>query len=205
MQIEEKSINNMSRKATFAMKLDSAFIIKTSVVYCVLSVGFSFVGLLVPEKAPQPNPLSAFSIQEVTGHIIWGLVVGAASFSIRYCLLSGSFALLIDSDHLIGLLQTDALSRMSHSILFGIISILILMILFGKKNYLLGAIAVGGLLAHLSYDMFVGGDGMFPLFTPFYNEMIRFPHTDWIFLEIAAIVIVGFIAVLNKYNLKKTN
>ncbi|MDE1832607.1 MAG: hypothetical protein KGI02_09615 [Thaumarchaeota archaeon] len=96
--------------------------------------------------------LGGLNLHEISGHILWGLFAGAASLSFRYTILAGFFAVLIDSDHLIALTHLDALFRMSHSISFGIISVIVLMILFGKRNYLLGAAAIAGLLSHLSFD-----------------------------------------------------
>jgi hypothetical protein len=141
----------------------------------------------------------------VGGHILWGLAAGAVTISLRYFLLAGSFAILVDSDHLIGLLNIESVSRMSHSIAFGIISFIIVMSFFGKRNYLLGATAIGGLLAHLSFDAFRGNDSKFPIFTPFYNGMIPFPHVDWIFLEVAAVAVIGFTTLLiRRKSLKQT-
>ncbi|HEX5457841.1 MAG TPA: hypothetical protein VFX64_05585 [Candidatus Nitrosotalea sp.] len=149
------------------------------------------------EKGPQPNPLMALSIQEVTGHLAWGLVAGAVTLSLRYTILNGLFAILIDSDHLVGLTHLDAISRMSHSIAFGVIAAVILILVF-RKNYLLGAIAFSGMLAHLSYDTFAGEDGMFPIFAPFYNHQISFSHTDWLYFEISAIILVGIVTIFAK-------
>ena len=188
------------------MKLDTSFIIKTSILYCVLSASFSLLGIFLVEKGvgPQTVPETAYSTQEVIGHITWGLIVGAATLSIRYFLLSGSFALLIDSDHLLQLLPIAAVSRMSHSITFGIISVVIMMLIFGKKDYLLGAVAAAGLLTHLSYDTFTGKYPTFPIFAPFYNSAIHFQTIDWIFFEITAVVIIGFVTLLTRQRLKKT-
>src|SRR5690242_3680952 len=115
------------------MKFNLKFIFLVSLFYCVLSASFSLIGLILPEKTTQINPISSLSFKEVVGHMIWGLIVGAASLSLRYFLLGGIFALFIDADHLIGLTHLDALSRMSHSIIFGIVSVTFLMFLFGKK------------------------------------------------------------------------
>lgn len=179
------------------MKPDLIFVLKTSITYCVLAAIFSFLGIFLPGKAPLENPLTSFSLEEVGGHLIWGLVAGAASLSLRYFLLSGFFAVLIDSDHFIGLFHIDALSRMGHSLAFGIISLVVIMLLFGKRNYLLGAIVFGGMLTHLSYDTFVGG-GEFPIFTPFYNKMIQFQNTDWFFFEIGAVVVIISVMTLTR-------
>ena len=178
------------------MKLQPRFIVKASILYCALSVSFSIFGMFLPEKALLINPLTSLSLQEVIGHVVWGFIAGAASLSLRYCLLGGIFALLIDSDHFVGLLHVEVFPRMSHSIFFGIISMIVMMAVFGKKDYLLGAIAIGGLLSHLSYDALIDTYSQFPIFIPFYDNMIHFQHSDWVFLEIAAVVIVGSVALL---------
>ena len=187
------------------MKLDTRFIIKTSILYCVLSASFSLLGIFLVEKGvgPQTVPETAYSAQEVIGHITWGFIAGAASLSIRYFLLSGSFALLIDSDHLIQLLPIATVTRMSHSLSFGMFSILVMILVFGKKDYLLGATAIAGLLTHLSYDTFADNNPTFPIFAPFYNQAINFQTIDWIFFETVAVVIIGFAALLNRRRLKK--
>ncbi len=187
------------------LKPDLVFVIKTAGLYCALAFGFSIIGIFLPEKVHQVNPLYSFSAEEVLGHILWGLVAGAITISLRYFLLAGSFAILVDSDHLIGLLNIESVSRMSHSIVFGIISFIIIMSFFGKKNYLLGATVIGGLLAHLSFDAFRGNDSKFPIFTPFYSGMIHFPHVDWIFLQVAAVAVIGFATLLTRRKtMKKT-
>ena len=182
------------------------YIIKIGVVYCVLSAGFSFVGIFLAEKGPLGNPAGGLNLHEISGHVLWGLFAGAATLSFRYTILTGLFAVLIDSDHLIALTHLDALSRMSHSISFGIISVIVLMILFGKKDYRLGAVAIAGLLSHLSFDIFAGDDAKFPLFVPFYNQQISFSHETWIYFEIAAILIVGITTIFaRKKELKVTS
>lgn len=177
-------------------KKDVSKTVKIALIYCILSAAFSLVGMLVLEKGPVPNPVGHLTVQEVGGHLIWGLAAGAVTLSARYVILTGLFAVLIDSDHVIGLTHTDALVRMSHSISFGIISVIVLMVLFGKKDYRLGAAAIAGLFAHLSFDTFAGDDEKFPIFTPLYNHQISFPSQDWIYFEIIAIIVVGVITYI---------
>lgn len=179
-------------------------IIKIGILYCILSAGFSFAGIFLTGNGPLENPIGGLNLHEISGHILLGLFAGAASLSFRYTILAGLFAVLIDSDHLIALTHLDALSRMSHSISFGIISVIVLMILFGKRNYLLGAAAIAGLLSHLSFDTFAG-DAKFPLFVPFYNHQISFPHETWIFFELAAVLSIGIVTILQRKPYKDTN
>ncbi|MDE1841718.1 MAG: hypothetical protein KGI09_07540 [Thaumarchaeota archaeon] len=190
----KKVMNPILKKSSF----DTRFIIKTALAYCILSMAFSFAGIFLAEKGPVPNPVGSLTIQEVAGHFVWGLVAGAVTLSLRYVILTGLFAVLIDSDHIIGLTHIDALVRMSHSISFGIISVLVLMVLFGKRDYRLGAAAMAGLLSHLSFDTFAGDDGKFPIFTPFYNHQISFAHIDWLYFELAAIMLVGIVTIIMK-------
>lgn len=179
------------------MRLDYVFVIKTSLVFCALSAAFSFVGIFLEPKAPLPNPLPGFTIHEIAGHFLWGVLVGAAALSVRYALLGGAFAVLIDSDHLVGLTHMEAISRMSHSISFGIIALFVLMTLFGKRDWRLGAIAFAAVLSHISFDIF-DGDAWFPFFAPIYNNQVYLPNIDWIYFEVAAVIIVGTVTLLVK-------
>ncbi len=178
-------------------KKDAKHIIKTALTYCVLSAAFSFVGIFLAEKGPLLNPVGFLSVHEIVGHVIWGLVAGAVTLSLKYILISGAFAVLIDSDHLIGLTHLDALGRMSHSISFGAIALVTLMALFGKKDWRLGAISFAAVLAHISFDIFDGGP-TFPIFAPFYNHEISFASVDWLYFELAAIILVGIATILTK-------
>ncbi|MDE1764325.1 MAG: hypothetical protein KGH88_08800 [Thaumarchaeota archaeon] len=178
------------------MKKDVVFIVKTVLVFCALSAAFSLVGMLLPEKGPLSNPNGGLNIHEIGGHILWGLVAGAAFLSARYAIITGLFAVLIDSDHLIALLHVDALTRMSHSFAFGAIAVVVLMTVFGRNDYRLGAAAFAGVLSHLSFDTFAGNDGRFPLFTPFYNHQIIFQNIDWIYFEVTAVVIIGIVTLV---------
>jgi hypothetical protein len=128
---------------------------------------------------------------------LWGAAAGAASLGLRYLLVGGSFAIVLDSDHLIQLLGIEAMARMGHSVPFAIISAIGMMLIFGKKNYILGAVAFAGVLSHISFDTFTNGSG-FPLFTPFLNQALFFHSADWVFFELAAIVLVGLISIQMK-------
>lgn len=178
------------------MKPGFSFVIKTSLVFCALSATFSLVGLLLPEKGPLHNPVGGLNIHEIGGHLLWGLAAGAVFMNARYVIATGLFAVLIDSDHLIALLHVDALSRMSHSIAFGAIAVIVLMIFFGRRDYKLGAAVFAGLLAHLSFDAFAGSDAKFSLLTPFYNHPITFPSADWVYFEVAAVIVAGVVTIM---------
>jgi hypothetical protein len=180
---------------------DSIFVVKTSLFFCGLSAAFSLLGLFLEPKAPIANPLPGFTVPEISGHLLWGLVAGAATLSLRYTLMGGAFAVLIDSDHLVGLTHLEAVSRMSHSIFFGIIALVLSMVLFGKKDYRLGAVAFSAVLAHISFDIFYR-DYWFPFFAPIYNNQVYFGNIYWVIFEAAAISIVGMTTVLTRYQKK---
>lgn len=190
----------------YTIKKEAVNIIKIGLVFTALSAAFSLVGILLPERGPIANPTPGFNLHEISGHILWGLLAGAVTLSFRYTILTGLFAILIDSDHVIGLTHIEALSRMSHSIFFGIIAVIVLMTLFGKRDYLLGSAVIAGLLSHLSFDIFSADDGKFPIFTPFYNHQISFPNETWIYFEIAAVISIGIAMMFSsKKKLKVTS
>lgn len=166
-----------------------------SLVFCALSAVFSFTGIFLPGKIPLINPFGSFTAKEIGGHFVWGLVAGAVTRKVKYALIGGSLAVLIDSDHLIGLFQTEGIPRMSHSIIFMAISAIVMIAVFGKRDYVLGTIAATSVLTHISYDVFNGGFG-FPLFTPFRNQFLSFPTMDWIFFEIVAVLAIATITLL---------
>lgn len=184
------------------LQKDTGYILKTSLLFCGISAAFSLLGVVLPEKGPLQSPTGGLNIREIAGHVLWGLVAGSAFLGIRYIIITGLFAVLIDSDHLIALLQVDAIPRMSHSILFGMVSVVILLVLFGRRDYKLGAAVISGILAHLSFDTFAGDDGKFPLFVPFYNHSITFPNIDWIYFEAGAIAVACITMALVARNRK---
>lgn len=185
-------------------KRDVLFIIGVSAVYCSLAAGFSLVSTILPDKMALTNPIEhgSLSLKEITGHFAWGAVAAIVTLRVRYILLGGFLAVLIDSDHLVSLLHVEGIPRMGHSITFAIIAVIVLMLVFRKNDYRLGAIVGTSILAHISYDIFSTEYG-FPIFTPFVNRIIEFPREDWILFEIAAIAIIGVVSFLvtRKHNI----
>lgn len=178
-------------------KQDILFVVGVSLVYCSLSAGFSLVSTVLPGKMVLLNPIEhgSLNLKEILAHFVWGAVVGIVTLKWRYMLLGGLFAVLIDSDHLVGLLHVEGIPRMSHSIMFAVLATIILLLIFSRKDYRLATIASTSVLTHISYDIFDGGYG-FPIFTPFVNKIIELPRTDWLILEILAICIVGIVSFL---------
>jgi len=182
------------------------FILKSIVLYATFSAAFSILGIftifeqLLPKSYLIGNPLevSGISIEHVVGHVVFGMIVGLASTRIRYVIIAGIFPIALDADHLIQFLNLEAVPRMAHSVLFGVISIPLMMFFVGKKDYLLGAVCLSAVLAHVSFDILLGGTTSFPLLIPIINKMITFQGYDWIPFLLVAIAIVGIARIMTK-------
>jgi len=177
-----------------------AFIIKTSILYGVLAAVFSLIGLSSPEADIIGSPLevSNVTVEHITGHVVFGMMVGLVTLSLRYFLIGGIFSVILDSDHLIQFLGIEVVPRMAHSVSFGIIAIFVMMMVFGKRDYLLGAISFAAVLSHISYDILLGGTDKFPFFTPFTNQVTTFQGADWILMEIGAVILVGISVFISR-------
>ena len=185
------------------------FFIKSCVIFSVLSFGFSLTGFLFPDAdsffyAGNPLIVSHPSFEHIFGHLMFGMIAGAISLSLRYVFLSGAFALLVDTDHLMQFFNIEMVSRMSHSIPFAIIIAVVMLYVFGKKDYRLAAIAFFAIISHIAFDtlligqIYPDGIGGFPLFAPFTLEFFQLQGLDWLYLEILAVVIIGIIAILDR-------
>jgi len=174
----------------------SLFLIKTTILYGSLSTGFSLIGLFLPYATISENPLDSATVEHVFGHIIWGVIAGLASLSLRYVFLSGAFAIILDADHLVSFLGVDMVTRMDHSIPFAFVTLIVMMLVFGKKDYLLGAICFAAVFSHMSFDVFIDSSG-FPILAPFSEEVVFFNQYEWIPIQLIAIsaVISGKILV----------
>ena len=185
------------------------FFVKACIIFSVVSFGFSLTGLLFPDADSffyhaSPLIVSHPSFEHVFGHLMFGMIAGAISLSLRYVFLSGAFALLVDADHLLQFFNIEMISRMAHSVPFAIIVAVIMLYLFGKKDYRLAAISFSAIISHIAFDIWLtgqiypGSSSGFPLFSPFTIEIIRFQGLDWLYLEILAIGIVAIISILNR-------
>ena len=177
-----------------------AFIVKTSTLYGILAAVFSLVGLSLSSTYLVGNPLevSGISVEHVIGHIVLGLMIGLVTFRLKYFLIGGIFSIILDTDHLIQFFGIEVVPRMAHSISFGLIAIFVMMIIFGKRDYLLGAISFAAVLSHISYDILLHGTSEFPFFTPFTSEVTIFQGYDWILMEIVAVMLVGISVLISK-------
>ena len=183
------------------------FFIKACVVFSILSFGFSLTGFLFPDDSyiiGNPLVVSTPTLEHIFGHVAFGIIAGAISLSLRYVFLSGALALLVDADHLLQFLDVEMISRMVHSLPFAIIIAVIMLYVFGKKDYRLAAISFSAIISHIAFDTWFvgqihpGSTGGFPLLSPFTVEIFRFQGLDWLYLEILAIAIVGIIAILDR-------
>ena len=183
------------------------FFIKSCAIFSILSLGFSMTGFLFPEDSAvlgSPLIVSNPSLEHIFGHVFFGIIVGVISLSLRYVFLSGALALLLDADHLLQFFNVEMIGRMVHSVPFAIIIAVIMLYVFGKKDYRLAAVAFSAIISHIAFDVwfvgqiYPGSTSGFPLFSPFTVEIIRFQGLDWLYLEILAIAIVGIIAILDR-------
>jgi len=185
------------------------FIGKTSLVYGGGAVGFSLLGLILPDAFLVGNPLevSGVSPEHIIGHIMWGIAAGIVSFSFRYAIISGLFPIILDFDHLIQFLGVEMIPRMAHSITFGIIIICVMVVLFGRNDLRLIGISVAAIFSHMSFDIFLGGVTKFPIFVPIVSQNFIFSGTDWILFEFlaAAIIFVVSIIFFKKQKIKNIN
>lgn len=188
-----------------------AFIFKSALLYAALSALFSTIGLLpiFGQLLPKPyvigNPLevSSISLEHVVGHIIFGLIVGAATLKTKYFAIAGLFPIALDADHLVQFLDIPAIPRMAHSLAFGFISIPAMMVLLGRKDYVLGAVSIAAVLTHISFDTLLGGYSKFPFLIPAQGGMIAFQGYDWITFLLAAVAIVGTTTAFTKWRASK--
>jgi len=184
------------------------FILKNSIVFALVSFGFSIIGGLFPSSEHTfviGNPLvvSGVTIEHVMGHVFWGAVIGLATLSIRYIVLGGSFAILLDADHLLQFLDIELVSRMSHSIPFAFIALIVFMVIYRGKDIRICAVAFAAVLSHLAFDVFLadiafGTFTTFPLFSPFTFETVSLQGLDWLVIQIIGVSIVAITSYLFK-------
>ncbi len=200
----------------FSLKSNLFFILKISGLFALCSFLFSIIGLDIlhlvdfgfsfPSTYVVGNPLqvSGISAEHLLGHVLWGLVVGIATFSVRYVILGGLFPTALDTDHLLQFLDLEMIPRISHSILFAILIFVIFYFLFGKKDIRLPVLASVSVFVHISLDIIIGVNGysQFPFLIPFVGDMIKFDGFAWIFFEVISIIPVFLVSV---YYLRKRN
>ena len=190
------------------MKDDIKFILKNSIIFMIIAFGFSTIGGLFPSSEHSVvlgNPLvvGGITIEHVMGHIFWGAIIGLGTLSIRYIILGGNFAILLDADHLLQFLEIELVSRMSHSIPFAIIAGFVFFVILKGKDIRICAVAVGAVFAHAAFDIFLADVAFnsttgFPLFSPIILERIEFGGIAWLVFEGLGLMIVVCISYIHK-------
>tara|TARA_B110000014_G_scaffold56148_1_gene37927 strand:- start:657 stop:1187 length:531 start_codon:yes stop_codon:yes gene_type:complete len=154
------------------------------------------------------NPLedvigSGIGIQHIIGHILWGSIIGLGTLSIRYIILGGGFALLLDADHLLQFLDIEMVVRMSHSIPFAIIGVIVFYFISRGKELKTCAVAFAAVLSHIAFDIFLsdiafnGDHSAFPLLSPFLLDGFTFKGYDWFIFEVIGVLIVAIVSYVS--------
>ena len=177
------------------------FILKNSIIFALVSLGFSMIGALFPESEftlviGNPLVVSSVTYEHVLGHIFWGAIIGLGTLSIRYIILGGSFAIFLDADHLLQFLDIELVSRMSHSIPFAVIVSIVFFVVLQRKDIRICVVAFGAVLSHIAFDVFLADVALnsgteFPLFSPFTFETVSFQGLDWLGIQIIGVTIVA--------------
>ncbi len=177
------------------------FILKNSIIFALVSLGFSMIGALFPESEftlviGNPLVVSSVTYEHVLGHIFWGAIIGLGTLSIRYIILGGSFAIFLDADHLLQFLDIELVSRMSHSIPFAVIVSIVFFVVLRGKDIRICAVAFGAVLSHIAFDIFLADVALnsnteFPLFSPFTFETVSFQGLDWLGIQIIGVTVVA--------------
>ncbi len=184
------------------------FILKNSMIFALVSFGFSMIGALFPESEftfviGNPLVVSSVTYEHVLGHIFWGAIIGLGTLSIRYIILGGSFAIFLDADHLLQFLDIELVSRMSHSIPFAVIVSIVFFVILRGKDIRICVVAFGAVLSHIAFDIFLAdvalnSDTEFPLFSPFTFETVSFQGLDWLGIQIIGVTVVAAVSYFYK-------
>jgi hypothetical protein len=81
------------------------------------------------------EPFHTLIIHEIGGHFLFGFIVGIAVRSVKIAILTGLMALAIDSDHLLDIVGFSIQSRIDHSVLFVILSSILMSLIATKIPY----------------------------------------------------------------------
>ena len=183
------------------------FIVKACLVYGGTALAFSMLGTILPGTFVIGNPFEVSTItpEHVVGHIVWGLIPGLAFLSLRYIILAGLFPIILDADHLLQFLEIEMVPRMAHSLPFILIAIVVMMLLFGKKDIRLIAVSAAAVFCHISFDIILNGSTEFPVLAPFSGEFFTFSGIDWIIFEVIAAAVILTASVIVKKNYGRYN
>jgi|TARA_B100001540_G_scaffold212677_1_gene187531 hypothetical protein len=182
------------------------FVLKNSIIFAIVSFAFSMIGAFFPESEftfviGNPLVVSGVTYEHVLGHVFWGAMIGLGTLSIRYIILGGSFAIFLDSDHLLQFLEIELVSRMSHSLPFAVIVSIVFLIILRGKDIRICVVAFAAVLSHIAFDVFLADIAFnsytkFPLFSPFTFETVSFQGLDWLGIQIIGISLVAIVSYL---------
>ena len=183
------------------------FIVKACLVYGGTALAFSMLSTILPGTfvIGSPFEVSTITPEHVIGHIVWGLIPGLAFLSLRYIILAGLFPIILDADHLLQFLEIEMIPRMAHSMPFILIVIVVMMLLFGRKDLRLIAVSIAAVFSHMSFDTILGGSTEFPVLAPFTSQFFTFSSVDWIVFEVIAVTVILTASVIVKKNYSRYN
>src|ERR671931_1984316 len=121
MQQEKKNNNNIS---LLPVTKSLGAIISLAVIFGLLGFVYSFFGLLdkTEKNIISLEPFRLLTLNELGGHLLFGVVISIPLRSIKASILIGLMALTIDSDHLLNIAGFHIQGRVDHSIPFAIVS-----------------------------------------------------------------------------------
>jgi membrane-bound metal-dependent hydrolase YbcI (DUF457 family) len=192
-------------KRVFGDKEQLRRIIVIAIFYSYLSFAYSFIGFLhmQPSDHYHEYSLSKLAI-EVFGHFAFGGAAAIPLLDLDLILLTGSLAILIDADHILGAWDFNVSGRPDHSFLYAIVSTIVLVFLakkLGTRPEKVAKIAFIGtvtLFAHIAYDLFAGSGSSFQLLIPFSFQSFTLQYIDWVPFEGLALVIAGLGYVVSR-------
>jgi hypothetical protein len=124
------------RQKVASTTLQLLSIISLSLIFGIQGFLYSFFGLFEQTRnIIMLEPFHALTIQETGGHFLFGFIVGIAVRSVKVAILTGLMALAIDSDHLLNIVGFHIQDRIDHSILFAILSSILMSLIATKIPY----------------------------------------------------------------------
>jgi len=164
---------------------------RSSLMYLVCTLFFSLFAFLYPLGEGVGFPSDICIPCELVKNATIGLFTGLFSFNLTMILTATAFTTLIDADHIPQFLGFNVYGRPAHSIIFIVLSSVLIALLSRKRrNEALasGLITASAGLSHLSLDALAGGP-VFPLFMPIAAVEVILPDSIWIlFQTIAALL-----------------
>lgn len=170
-------------------------ITSATILYASLSLAFSLftLGNPIGRTIEYTRPTEFYGTHSL-GHIVIGLTVGALSFDIVSMILTAILSVVLDVDHALSVLGFQVNGRPSHSLVFIILSTIIIGYLLkvrpSRFNWKVGAATLSSFLLHIAYDAQTTNAGV-PIFLPFTNNMVQPNCTGIIMLYLVALLVMA--------------